>query len=928
MTDRGIADFGDVSTPSADTLDLKVMNVEYTDGNSRPVIHVFGRDSDDEQHHVEVVGHYPSFYIDADEYSERVDNHYAVHHTETHDENGNRYENLYGEPLVRVYTHTPSQVGEMRDVFHETYEADVLYENRWLIDNDVFTGLSVDTADAEEHEPWLKGDMRVDIDDIEPLDHDETPSAEPKEIVVDIEVAGEDGVPDADRGTYPVSTIVAWDSHSEQYVGWLLHDDSCEWDMHTVASSLEVESPVDDVRTFEDESEMLYDFNEYIETQRPDVLTGWYSNDFDIPYLVNRCKALTVTNYREWSPLGDVYISRFEPVVGGVSCIDMLEAYKKTQIHNLKRKGLDDIAEKELGESKVDHELSHTEMWRQKPIEFLRYNKVDVELVHRIDREADSVSGHIIGGMLDNLRAVVGCSYSDPIGGNIDMMDMLFLRKAQEYDIVLPTAEKPEVGDYHGAYVYTPESGLHEHVVYPDYSSLYPNIMYQCNISPETLVGTKEDLEDSPYTEDDCVWTYIDATTPPALKGDVEASEERMERLFFLKPSVEEGFIRSVLDDIMGLADQYSGGMYAAVKRVRNSTYGVLGDSDSYNAGFRLFDWRLAEGTTLGGQKVLKEGGRVFADAVDDDDAEVIYGDTDSVVTTIPNAESAEDALSKAQKAAEETNEHITEYAVEQFGLEDESEARMEIEIESYARGIFFKGRDDGRKTDGIKKKYVQMEEWNDDDFWLDEPEMTITGFAYVRSDVADVTADLQYATFDALMRLDRDKAERAVKEHVERVIEQIMRGSYPLSKVGIPFGISQSLDQYGSTDRTPQPQYRGAKYANKFIYGGEAIQSGDKPFYYYVDEGQTGDLRATYDAHTKEDGTYVDAISVLDADDMPDGVTIDREKMVKKTIINHMSPIFRTLGWGTEWMNDAIEDAKEPEDYRDDSQMGLEEAF
>jgi DNA polymerase elongation subunit (family B) len=528
--------------------------------------------------------------------------------------------------------------------------------------------------------------------------------------------------------------------------------------------------------------------------------------------------------------------------------------------------------------------------------------------------------------VLDNLRAVTGVSYSDPIGGNIDMMDTLFLRKAAERGLALPTATKPEVGYYHGAYVYTPEPGLHDNIVYPDFSSLYPNIMYQCNISPETLIGGEDEFEASDYTEDDVVWTWYDPHTPPHIKEDEEADESKMEKLYFVKPSIKEGFIRSVLDDIMGLADEYTGGLYEAVKRVRNSSYGVLGDSDSYGRGFRLFDWRLAEGTTLGGQKMLKKGAEMFAERIDDEDARVIYGDTDSVVTTVPNAESDEDALSKAISAADDVSADLNEYAKEIFGLESVEDARMDLEIESYASSIFFKAQDDGRSTDGVKKRYVQNVVWDDDDMWKDEPELIIKGFEYVRSDVSAITKDVQKKAFEALMENSADEARDIVVKYTKQKVVELMEGDMDANEFGIPFGISQALTKYGARDRRPQPQYRGAKYANQEIYGGSAIGPGDKPLYFYIQDGKVANgMRKTYGAETAEDGQYVDAISVLDAEDLPKGVMIDRRKMVQKTIIRPMEAIFHTLGWDIEQLERAADRATPPEHHRDEGQTGFE---
>lgn len=890
-------------TSSPDTLDLYITNLAYTEEGSRPVMHVFGRDSDDNHRHVEVVGHRPSFYIPESAYTNRVDNHYAVHHVERRDEDGNRWTNLDDEPLVRVYTNLPKQVGDLRDVFDEHYEADVLYERRWTIDNGLKTGVRVDTTDTRDHTQY--GEIRVDCASIEPLSPDERPDVQPRVVTIDIEVASESGFPDAEDADWPVSSVVAHDSYTDEYTGWLLNPSDGQLDVSDVPA---------DVTVYDDESRLLDDVNSYIESYRPDVLTGWFSNDFDYPYLINRCRELNVWSYYDWSPLDDVYTTKYDPVAEGVSLVDGLGAYKKTQYRNLTSESLDAIAEKELADVKHDVVDGHTEMWRQSPVQYHEYNRKDVELTQRIADESGSLS------LIANLRDVTGVGFEEPIGGNYEMMDTVFLRKAAASAIALPTAEKPAVEDYHGAYVYTPTAGLHEHVVYPDYSSLYPNMMYQCNISPETLIGTAEDLAESEYDESDCVWTYIDTTTPPSQKEDVEVTDDEMEKCYFLAPDVEEGFVRGVLDDIMGMCDQYTGDMYDAAKRVRNSTYGSMGDSDSYGSGFRLFDWRLAEGTTLGGQKVLKEGGRLFADFISDPDADVIYGDTDSVVTKLPNADDGEDALAMAEDAADRVNEALDDYVADTFNVET---SRMDLEIESYAEAIFFKGQNGGTSDDGVKKRYAQLVAWDDDDDWYDEPDLEITGFEYVRSDVAQLTKRAQYRFFELLFTAD--DPETAVYEYLEGVIEDVMADEYPLNDIGIPMGIGQPLAEYGSPDRRPQYKYRGAKYARDYIYGDEdAIGEGDRPLEFRVD-AVTGDQRKTFDATTAEDGDPVDCVAVHDADDIPPEIHIDRRQMLQKTLVDPLEAMVRTMGWSVERLESAIDDATPADYWRDENQTGLD---
>jgi DNA polymerase elongation subunit (family B) len=879
---------------TSDTTRIFLTNISYTEEGDTPVVHLFGRDDEGNYIHREVTGHRPHFSIPEDEYSEQLTNHYAV----TAVERDGR-QTLDGEDTYRVETALPEHVGDLRELFDRPLEADVLYETRWLIDNDITTGVEV-PEDCE----------RCDVSDVSPC---EAPNVEPRICTVDIEVACDHGFPDADDADWPVVSIVAHDNYADKYVGWLLtHDDH---DLPS-ESSIKEELGLIDVMLFDDEQQLLDEFNKYIEQLRPDILTGWNSNNFDYPYLINRCRDMDVWSVLDWSPLQNVYTSSYGPVVDGVSCLDMLGAYEKTQIHEVDDKSLDAVAADEVDAAKLDVGDDYVQAWQERPVEFLRYNKRDVSLVTEIDDAVGATD------LFTNLRHITGVGYEDPVGGNFELMDTMVLRKALEYDYVLPTAEKPEIGDLHGGYVYDPVPGLHDHVLYPDWSSLYPNLMYQCNMSPETLIGTESELRDSPYDESDCVWSYIDTTTPPDEKEDTEATDDRLQKVYFLAPDHETGFIRLVLDDVMGLADEYSGGMYEAVKRIRNSAFGFCCDSDSYGTGSRLYDWRLGEAITLGGQKVLKRGGEMFADFVSDPDARVIYGDTDSNVTTLPNAPDGETALEWGMDATEQVNDAIDDYTADTFGLPSPDNARMELECESYASRIFFKSE---------KKRYAQLPMWDDDSGWLDDPDISITGFEYVRSDVAQVTKDVQYDVLEVLLR-DETPTFDAVKPIITDLIDAVMDESLDDNDLGIRFGMSEPADSYGSPTRTPMPQFRGARYANEYIYGTEAIDATSDPMYFYIDSiFHDCELPQTYRQDTAAQGDYVDAISVLDASDIPDGVTIDRPKMVRKTILSAVEDIVTTMDettdgdWDYSELETYLERATPADYYRDESQMGLD---
>ena len=906
----GLGQFRDDKSSSRNTKTFRLFNIEDTEEYGRPIVHLFARDETGKEFHIEVDGHVPSFFIHQSDYTDRTENHPSVQYVET------GYSDMYGEPLARVYTYKPDDVKSVKGAYGRTWEADVWFTNRFLIDKGIYTGFEIDMNHVRDAKD---GDYRINTQYVEPA---ESPEVDPRCITVDIEVARDDGFPHPEKAEWPVVTIVAHDSYTDQYTSWMFAADSWAGMQPLVENKLDDIDDLADSRVFDSEKAMLNDFNWWLSDKRPDLLSGWYSDSFDYPYLINRCDNLGMFSQRDWSPLGQVYISRGwgDPRAAGVSFLDMLDGYDKLTRHKLKSKKLEDIAQKELGKGKVKMPLSFAEMWRQRPVELIEYNIRDVEAVVQID---DSKG---ILPTFSNLRDVTGVPFAST-RNNINMIDILILREAQAAGIRLPSAEKPEEDWYHGAYVFTPVAGLHEDVVYPDLASLYPNMMYQCNMSPETIVGTKADLFMSEYTEADCVWSYIDPRPVKRVQkgepykeyqnGDYKAimrkgkrgwktvwsDDPKYVKLYYLSKDVQEGFVSSVVGKLLNMKMEYKGtDLYDAVKAVVNSVYGVFGDSNSFGTGFRLFDWRLAESITLGGRKVIQYSADKFASwlndyqhasALEGPEASVVAGDTDSVMTAIPFAKDAQHASTLAEQAATHVNQSYNAFCLETFGT---TEHAMEIEVESYSPRCLFIQDKKKPKGVGVKKRYV-TEVTVEDGETLDEPKFNIKGFEAIRSDVAQVTIDAQKYVFEQLMHEDLETAKQNIVGYISDLYDDARNGEIPLEDLGIPFGIGQKLHNYGSEKRAPTPQYRGAKYANEYIYGEAVIKEGDKPLYFYVSD-VGGELPQRYTADTNEDGREVDAISVVDAEDMPDAVTIDVDTMLEKTVKKPIKPITDTLGW------------------------------
>lgn len=628
MTLRELATSATEDEP--DREDLKLMAAEYTveeSGHVRrePIIHLLCRRPDGSRRTLEVEGFYPYFYISPEAFQEhrkellndgRV-RHIEVPATLQADDRDLQYQEhvsavdepvntLFGQPLVKVVVGIPKHVSDnddtgladhIQDEDFDTWEADVFFCQRFLITEGIKTGLSAPV-----------GQDRVDVSKLEPLDEDATPDVLPRTIYLDIEVYTDGTFPEPTDADQPVTAISAYDNYDETYRAWILEDDGWVLDGHLEAKADwlgKQDIPTQreymervfeqkysnrwdaDVRVFGDEALMLDDFHAYVADRQPDILTGWNAhkndngNGFDFPYLINRSKQVNAWNIDDWSEVegGSVFTTRAgTAVVDGVELLDLLEAYEKTQIHELKQSKLGYVANKELGYGKEDvDDLDHA--YKRDTCEFLKYNIRDTEAMVEIDHAQDSVDDdedrephHGILKMFDHLRAVTGQFYAE-CNHNYSMIDMLFLRDAYAKGVALPTSEKPEVDHYHGADVLDPTPGKSENVFYPDLASLYPYLFYATNMSPETIIGDEQDLAESEWTEDDCFTVYWDSRDEE-LKKEGYDPDKHDECLYVLKPDIKEGFVRDSIGSLIDMKYMYKGtDKYGAVKRVTNSCF-------------------------------------------------------------------------------------------------------------------------------------------------------------------------------------------------------------------------------------------------------------------------------------------------------------------------------------------------------------------
>ena len=318
-----------------------------------------------------------------------------------------------------------------------------------------------------------------------PEDEIKFDTAKIKISTIDIEVKSENGFPDVESAAEEVLLISVQDYTTKKI---------CTWGQGPFNNK----QPNVDYKSFRTEYELLTAFINWwmIEGNTPEVVTGWNSELYDIPYLVRRIdRILGEKLMKRLSPWGlvterEIYIAGRKHIsydVGGITQLDYLNLYKKFTYKAQESYRLDYIAEVELGQKKLDHSEFdtfkdfYTEGWQK----FVEYNIVDVELVDRLEDKMKLIELAIT--MAYDAKA----NYGD-ISSQVRMWDTIIYNYLKKKDIVIPPKEKSEKDSkYAGAYVKEPIPGVYEWVVNFDLNSLYPHLIMQFNVSPETLVDER-----------------------------------------------------------------------------------------------------------------------------------------------------------------------------------------------------------------------------------------------------------------------------------------------------------------------------------------------------------------------------------------------------------------------------------------------------
>jgi len=257
----------------------------------------------------------------------------------------------------------------------------------------------------------------------------------------------------------------------------------------------------------DDEESMFKIFFQLIEDS--DVLTGWNSEGYDIPYMVNRVtRVLSKDDTRKFCLLGQLPRAReYErfgktettyDLVGRIH-MDYLQLYKKYNYESRHSYKLDFIGEMEVGENKTQYEGTLDQLYNKDFKKFLEYNRQDTMLLVKIHNKLKFLD-------LANALAHENTVLLPTVMGSVAMIEMAIMNEAHERGMVVPDKKRKEAnGDEQqaaGAYVATPKRGIHEWVGAVDINSLYPSTIRALNMAPETIVGQVRQTLTEQYMHD------------------------------------------------------------------------------------------------------------------------------------------------------------------------------------------------------------------------------------------------------------------------------------------------------------------------------------------------------------------------------------------------------------------------------------------
>ena len=843
-----------------------------------------------------------------DENGERIETDCPYQPYFYHETNSNRYDgiSLYGTKLRKVFANSNldrrKKIEDLND--HKIYENITPYQ-QFLVDR---------FWEVNESNDFSKFPLKVWFFDIETYSPDEFPKPE--------------------EASHMINVITIYDTAKKKYYTWGINPYTPKTDDVVYVHC-------------RNEIDLLQRFLDFYCEDRPDILSGWNSEIFDVPYVINRVRNLLGEDAtRLFSPVHDeimkpiyqrVYRGNFgmtttKYVVEGVSMLDYLDVYKTFSMGMRDSYKLDNIAHIELGENKVDiGETNLASLSIDDWDKFVDYNIHDVRLLVRLEEKLMYMD-------LARMLSYIGLTPFNAALGTISTVNGRAIVEARKQDPprVIPTFVKGDdrTEKYEGAYVGEPQRGFQDNVISFDANSLYPSVMVTLNLSPETKVGSivgtdkgkvfvktvnNKDIEMS-YQDFDkwCTKNEIAVTRAKKLfsqktkgifpritdhfydirKVKKEEWNDAREDLHQLSvkleketDSKERSKIEQAMKDMQFKIDQLWIWQFT-LKILINRIYGYFGNKIS-----QMGDGDIARSITITGRDVIKQSNIILRNYIKkvtglsdkelDSNDPIIYNDTDSSYCTIT-------PILKHMGITLHENNKIDERV---YKLVQDIEDDLNVNIEKWARETLltkdprfvFKRESICDKGIFLQKKRYVLHKLDDEGVVCNK--FKYTGVEVVRTTMPNAIKPYVKKIIEHMIMTENQNSTNALFEETYEIFK-----SLPINDIAFVMGVKE-YEKYSIYTKDWQVKkgtpihVKSSIYYNKLLehYGidkkYESISSGDKIRYFYTVTPNKFGLNSL--------GFKYDLPQEFEQD-----FKIDYEKMFDKIVYSVIDRFYENVNW------------------------------
>jgi len=712
---------------------------------------------------------------------------------------------------------------------------------------------------------------------------------------MDIEVACENGFPNVEEASEEMLCITIKDLNTKKFYVWGVREFT--------------PPPGVEFFVFWTEHEMLNHFVGWWAENTPDILTGWNVNLYDVPYICRRVNRVLgekwMNSLSPWNRANEREViiqgrKNYAYDLSGINILDYLDLYKKFTYTNQESYRLDHIAFVELEQRKLDHSEYenfkdfYTRDWQK----FVEYNIHDVELVDRLEDKMKLIELAVT--MAYDAKVNMEDVYSQ-----VRMWDTMIYNYLREKNLVVPPrkgAKKDE--KYAGAYVKEPIPGIYDWVVSFDLNSLYPHLIMQYNISPETLIERRHpsvNVEKILNQEIDIVGDYCVCANGAQYRKDIHGFlPEMMQRIYDERTIYKKRMLHAkqnlelatTLSETVALQKDIArcNNIQMARKIQLNSAYGAIG-----NQYFRYYNLANAEAITLSGQVSI----RWIEDKINEylnkllsteDTDYVVASDTDSIYLNLgplvnkffaSKLDDKSSIVSILDKICQEKLEPFIESSYQKLAdYVSAYEQKMKMKRENIAdKGIWT-----------AKKRYI-LNVWDSEGVRYEKPKLKMMGIEAVKS---STPAPCRQKIRDAL-RVIMNEDEDAVQKFIAQFREEF--SLLPIEDISFPRSCN-NLNKWSSpatlySKGTPI-HVRGALLynfyvkKNKLTHKYPLIQDGEKVKFVYLKTPNkiNENVISFFQTFPKELG--------IDKN-------VDYDLQFEKSFLEPIKVIMDTIGWKTE---------------------------